>query len=441
MTRPPSPPGVAAGSEGERNPWRAMTKIRHASHRHPPLRHGPDRRAPWPESFDLRCSGARFSWRSSNGLHSSQSGLPSFLGTSSDDFGGFGPTTSGRPATYLSFSVSNSKRSFSVSVILTSRPLVGRDAPFVGVLLGCTKPVHVLAARPPPRLGGQLDGRLLIGSQAEEALHASLAVGPLADNDRPAVVLERRGDDLAGAGAVAVDQHRDRLLLGGQEHRPRAVGVVGLLAAVAVLGGDDLPLGAGRDRRPRWPGSSSRRGLSRRSMMSPRPPPAASISSIAALSSFAVSSLKPASFGLKFRMRMSAILFCGSTNQFHLVGSSARRETPLTVWLGDAVPASGSTGNSGGLCPSRRMVSVTFVPGSPRIRLRASSTGEPGGGVVADLGDLVVGQHAPLVGRPAGHRVLDAQVFGLRVEAAQKDADAGVAPLALGLELLEVLAR
>src|SRR5262245_56381479 len=86
------------------------------------------------------------------------------------------------------------------------QPLVRRHAPLVRVLLRGRSLVHILAVGPPPRLGRQLHRALLVRGEAEEALHAPLAVRPLADDGRPPVVLEGRGDDLAGAGAGAIHE-------------------------------------------------------------------------------------------------------------------------------------------------------------------------------------------------------------------------------------------
>ncbi len=69
--------------------------------------------------------------------------------------------------------------------------------------------MDVLAAGPQVAGGGQLQGALA-ALQLDDVLHAPLAPGALADDDRPLVVLQAGRDDLAGAGAVAVDQHRHR---------------------------------------------------------------------------------------------------------------------------------------------------------------------------------------------------------------------------------------
>ena len=86
----------------------------------------------------------------------------------------------------------------------------------------------------------------------EEHLDAALAEGPLADDQGPLLVLERAGDDLAGAGRVLVHQHDQRqvtvvvVLLGLVDRRRVAGHAVG-------VGADDDAVGeelvAGLDRR------------------------------------------------------------------------------------------------------------------------------------------------------------------------------------------------
>src|SRR5207302_10931410 len=72
--------------------------------------------------------------------------------------------------------------------------------------------------------------------QLDDRLHAALAERRGADDDRAAVVLERAGDDLAGAGGAAVDEDHDRIVRLGV----LGVGALDLgVAAAAALGGDD----------------------------------------------------------------------------------------------------------------------------------------------------------------------------------------------------------
>src|SRR5262249_46325135 len=89
--------------------------------------------------------------------------------------------------------------------------LVGPHAPVLVVLAAGRGLVEILAAGPPERCDGDLD---LATVEVLNVLHASLAVGALAHDDRPLMVLETGRDDLAGAGAHAVDQadHRETQL-------------------------------------------------------------------------------------------------------------------------------------------------------------------------------------------------------------------------------------
>src|SRR5207253_1849396 len=80
---------------------------------------------------------------------------------------------------------------------------VGRHAPDVVVLAGGAGLVQVHAVGPPERGDGHLE---LAAVEGLDVLHAALAVAALAHDDRPLVVLEAGRDDLAGAGAAAVDQ-------------------------------------------------------------------------------------------------------------------------------------------------------------------------------------------------------------------------------------------
>ena len=80
---------------------------------------------------------------------------------------------------------------------------------------------------------------LLPFSSSIDVLHAAFAPGPLADDHRPLVVLQTGGDDFAGAGAVAIDQHDHRKALEGAV----LVGVPDPFRAVAALGADDAAAG------------------------------------------------------------------------------------------------------------------------------------------------------------------------------------------------------
>src|SRR5262249_26695190 len=94
--------------------------------------------------------------------------------------------------------------------------LVRTHAPVLGVLAAGRRLVQVLAARPPERRDGQLD---LAAVEVLDVLHAPLAVGALTHDDRPLVVLQAGRDDLAGAGAHAVDQadHREAQLAAARD--------------------------------------------------------------------------------------------------------------------------------------------------------------------------------------------------------------------------------
>src|SRR5260370_18940103 len=88
---------------------------------------------------------------------------------------------------------------------------VGRDAPFVLVAALGAGTVEVAAGRTPECRGGQLEFALAgIGVEPVDGLHAPLAVAAAADDDASAVVFQTGRDDLAGAGAAAVDQTHQR---------------------------------------------------------------------------------------------------------------------------------------------------------------------------------------------------------------------------------------
>src|SRR5262249_20589640 len=71
------------------------------------------------------------------------------------------------------------------------------------------KSMNVLPTRPPIRGRRQLqDARAVL--HGDDILDAALAIGPLAHDDGPAVILQACRDDLAGAGAHAVDEANHR---------------------------------------------------------------------------------------------------------------------------------------------------------------------------------------------------------------------------------------
>src|SRR5215831_11266450 len=96
--------------------------------------------------------------------------------------------------------------------------------------------MDILAAGPP--VGG--DGQLhLAAVEAADVLHAAFAVAALADDDGPLVVLQARRDDLAGAGAMAVDEDRHRVIEGDLLLRLLVMAGVRLLFADAGADGHD----------------------------------------------------------------------------------------------------------------------------------------------------------------------------------------------------------
>src|SRR5262249_21618372 len=114
--------------------------------------------------------------------------------------------------------------------------LAGVNAPLV-FFLALREAVDVLAARPPVAGGGELQ-RGTAAFQFDNVLDAALAVTALPDDDRAQVVLQGRGDDLAGAGAVAVQQDADGIACPAGK-RSGLLGVVDLFLAVAALGAND----------------------------------------------------------------------------------------------------------------------------------------------------------------------------------------------------------
>ena len=162
-----------------------------------------------------KCSSARSSTLSTNG-----GVLPSFF-------------SSGGAAPGLPWTTSRLRRRDQELIPLLVRQLhlearVRRHAPLVG-FLAVREAVDVLAARPPVALRRQLQGRVVF--HRIDVLHAALAEAALADDHRPAVVLQRGRDDLAGAGAVLVDQDGDRMLGRRLEQRASGLGIVDLAPA------------------------------------------------------------------------------------------------------------------------------------------------------------------------------------------------------------------
>ena len=88
-----------------------------------------------------------------------------------------------------------------IAVVRNHAPVV-----FLGRIL---EAVDVLPVGPAIAGRGQLQ-RAVAAFQLDHVLDAALAPRAFADDHRPFVVLETRRHDLAGAGAVAVDQHRHR---------------------------------------------------------------------------------------------------------------------------------------------------------------------------------------------------------------------------------------
>src|SRR4029079_7518531 len=76
-------------------------------------------------------------------------------------------------------------------------------------LLGIGKAMNVLAARPQVARRGELQGTATT-LQLDDVLYASFAPRPLADDDRPAVILQTGRDNLARTGAEVIHQHRHR---------------------------------------------------------------------------------------------------------------------------------------------------------------------------------------------------------------------------------------
>ena len=71
-------------------------------------------------------------------------------------------------------------------------------------------------------------------AQVHQALHGALAVGRMVADDQPAaVVLDRAGEDFAGAGAELADQHHQR-------PRPDHAGSVVVQVLHAAVGVFDL---------------------------------------------------------------------------------------------------------------------------------------------------------------------------------------------------------
>ena len=56
------------------------------------------------------------------------------------------------------------------------------------------------------------------------------------------LILQRRRQNLAGAGTVAIDENHNRILLGGQHQRTFLVGVLDFLFLIPAPRADDPPL-------------------------------------------------------------------------------------------------------------------------------------------------------------------------------------------------------
>src|SRR5262249_32118242 len=118
---------------------------------------------------------------------------------------------------------------------------IGLHAPLVA-FLGVGKAVDVLAARPPVAGRGQLE-RTGVVFHPDDVLDAALAKAAFADDYGAMVVLEGGGDDLTGAGAVLVDEHGDRIFLGGQHQGAGFLGLVNLRRLIAPARADDDAVG------------------------------------------------------------------------------------------------------------------------------------------------------------------------------------------------------
>src|ERR1041385_3216312 len=86
---------------------------------------------------------------------------------------------------------------------------------FLGDLGGLDDDVGVDAARLDRAAGGRVVARRrqahrTMPRERDDRLHRTLAEGLRADQDGAVMILQRTGDDLAGRGGAAVDQHRDR---------------------------------------------------------------------------------------------------------------------------------------------------------------------------------------------------------------------------------------
>ena len=102
------------------------------------------------------------------------------------------------------------------------------ETPHSSVVLGVLEPVDVLARGAVVAGDGQLEDAVAV-LELEDVLDRPLAVGPLADDRGPVVVLEAGRDDLGGRGRVLVDQDDHREVFVG----PVLLGLVGLGDGVA----------------------------------------------------------------------------------------------------------------------------------------------------------------------------------------------------------------
>src|SRR5581483_8823049 len=99
--------------------------------------------------------------------------------------------------------------------------------PLIGIL-AVGKAMDVLAAGPPVARRRQLESTIAT-FHVDDVLHAPLAVAPFSDDDRAMVVLKRRRHNLAGTGAVLVDEHGHGKLVSRLKERSLRLGVVDLL--------------------------------------------------------------------------------------------------------------------------------------------------------------------------------------------------------------------
>src|SRR5205823_4395312 len=111
----------------------------------------------------------------------------------------------------------------------------GPDAPFF-FLFALGEAVNVAAAGTPVAGGGELQSTGA-AFHRDDVLHATLAIAAFADDDGAKMILQGCRDDLAGAGAVAIDQNGDGVARARRMVVDHA-GVVYFLPPVAALGCD-----------------------------------------------------------------------------------------------------------------------------------------------------------------------------------------------------------